>query len=61
MTTEELLKLDASTHVMSVLTTVIFIRVKDYPDKNLEGLYFNTEKGTFIHASYLENEVMRYQ
>ena len=62
MNTKELLAFDAGTQLMHILTTEIFIRVKDYPnDPKLKGLYFNTEKGTFLHASHLENEVMRYQ
>lgn len=61
MTTEELVNLPPSTPVMNVHTVVIYQRMQDYPDKQLVGLYFNTEKGTVVHASYLENEVVRCQ
>ena len=47
MTTKELLALVANTQVMQTSTTVVFIRVKDYPDDpKLKGLYFNAGWGT---------------
>ena len=61
MTTEELLKFKAGTKVMDT-SGVVYIKVKNYEDKlELQCLYFNTVEGTLIHASHLENTVMRFQ